>query len=84
MKLGILIFLISMQAFADLQLWKKYKDKLFTPELIAQGSDCNVSLMDYDEIDNVNGQDCANTDGNHFSVAQPDRISDLSKHRRER
>lgn len=67
-----------------MELFEPYKDELFTPELLARGNNCNVSLFDYNEIDHVNGQDCAKENGMHKSVAQPDRIGDVSSVRRER
>lgn len=74
----------SFVANAELELFEPYKDDLFTPELIARGNDCNVSLYNYDEINHVNGQDCAKENGMHKSVAQPNRIGDVSSVRRER
>jgi len=64
--------------------WKPYKDDLFTPKVITSGLDCNATVYDYDEINDVNGQDCALENGGQKPVAQPNRITDLSLKRRER
>lgn len=81
----ILITFITLNSHGSDDLWTPYKDELFTPDTIAIANEnCNISLYDYNEIDHVNGRDCAKENGFHFPMAQPKRIKDVSKLRRER
>jgi len=86
MKNLIVFFIwhISTLAFSADKMWESYKDEHFTPKLLAQAPECNVSYYDYDEIEHVNGQDCAKESGFHFPMTQPDRITRLDSVRRER
>ena len=67
------VFLVHSESFAKDGIWEDHKDELFTLDLLAQGIDCNITLYDYNEIDHVNGQDCANEKGFHSPIAQPKR-----------
>ncbi len=76
--------ILTMNLHASEEMWQPYKDEQFTPEVKALGRQCNVTLYHYNEIDHVNGQDCAQPSGFHIAVTQPSRIGDVSKLRRER
>lgn len=75
---------ISFLSFAEPKMWQPYKDELFTPSVKAVSSECNVTLYEYNEIDHVNGRDCAKPSGFHIPVTQPSRIQSFSDKRRKR